>query len=194
MSSNFDFLNERFPALANFGKLAEKYLYSDSNSSLIKLGMMGETIVNLIIKYDNIEVNDNATAADKIRILYMDDYITKEYKDILHVTRKYRNRAAHDNYEDVDKNKAILQLNHRIAEWFMQTYGQAAGFAGKFSKHGYLRYVDWSAKGAHPANLREKDYTAILNSKAFFARKITPESDGLLDLLDAQIGYPGQAM
>lgn len=85
--------------------------------------MMGETIVNLIIKYDNIEVNDNATAADKIRILYMDDYITKEYKDILHVTRKYRNRAAHDNYEDVDKNKAILQLNHRIAEWFMQTYG-----------------------------------------------------------------------
>lgn len=79
-------------------------------------------------------------------------------------------------------------------EWFMQTYGQAAGFAGKFSKHGYLRYVDWSAKGAHPANLREKDYTAILNSKAFFARKITPESDGLLDLLDAQIGYPGQAM
>lgn len=34
MGSNFDFLKERFPALANFGKLAEKYLYSDSNSSV----------------------------------------------------------------------------------------------------------------------------------------------------------------
>ena len=56
-------------------------------------------------------------------------------------------------------------------EWFMQTYGQAAGFAGKFSKHGCLRYVDWSAKGPHPANLRKKDYAAILNSKAFLREK-----------------------
>lgn len=77
-------------------------------------------------------------------------------------------------------------------EWFMQTYGRAFGFANKFSRHGNLRYVDWSAKGSHPANLREKDYAAILNSKAFFARKITPESAGLMDLLDARIGYPSR--
>ena len=48
MKSNFAFLQDRFPALANFGKFAEKYLYSDSNSCLMKLGMMGETIVNLM--------------------------------------------------------------------------------------------------------------------------------------------------
>ncbi len=38
-------------------------------------------------------------------------------------------------------------FNHAPEEWFMQTYGQAAGFADKFSKHGNLRYVDWSAGG-----------------------------------------------
>lgn len=123
MSSNFDFLKEKFPALANFGNLAEKYLYSDSNSSLIKLGMMGETIVNLMIKYDDISVNENATAVDKIRILYMDELITKEIKEILHITRKYRNKAAHENFGNVEMNKSLLKLNHRLTEWFMQTYG-----------------------------------------------------------------------
>ena len=52
MKSNFEFLNSRFPVLANFGELAEKYLYSDSNSCLMKLGMIGETIVNLCFTYD----------------------------------------------------------------------------------------------------------------------------------------------
>ena len=54
MKSNFEFLNSRFPVLANFGELAEKYLYSDSNSCLMKLGMIGETIVNLCFTYDRI--------------------------------------------------------------------------------------------------------------------------------------------
>ena len=43
MYSNFDFLDKDFPVLANFGRLAEKYCYNDSNSSLMKLGMIGET-------------------------------------------------------------------------------------------------------------------------------------------------------
>ena len=43
MQSNFSFLKDRFPVLSNFGELAEKYLYSDPNSCLMKLGMIGET-------------------------------------------------------------------------------------------------------------------------------------------------------
>ena len=56
MKSNFDFLNKDFPVLANFGKLAEQYCFSDANSCLIKLGMMGETIVNLMFTYDGVKL------------------------------------------------------------------------------------------------------------------------------------------
>lgn len=49
MVSNFDFLKKDFPVLSNFGEMAEKYCYSDSNSCLMKLGMIGETIVNLCL-------------------------------------------------------------------------------------------------------------------------------------------------
>ena len=63
MKSNFEFLNSHFPVLANFGELAEKYLYSDSNSCLMKLGMIGETIVNLCFTYDRIPLPQDNTPA-----------------------------------------------------------------------------------------------------------------------------------
>ena len=47
---NFEFLEKSFPVLSNLGSMAENYLYSDTNSCLIKLGLFGETIVNLMMK------------------------------------------------------------------------------------------------------------------------------------------------
>ncbi|SDY43121.1 type I restriction enzyme, R subunit [Proteiniborus ethanoligenes] len=43
--SNFQFLEQRWPMLADLGKLAEKNIYQDSNTSLIKLGMFAELMV-----------------------------------------------------------------------------------------------------------------------------------------------------
>ena len=34
MKSNFSFLKSHFPVLENFGELAEKYLYNDSNNEI----------------------------------------------------------------------------------------------------------------------------------------------------------------
>ncbi len=48
LKSNFAFLNNTFPVLANFGELAEKYLYNDSNSCLMKLGMIGKNYNSLL--------------------------------------------------------------------------------------------------------------------------------------------------
>ena len=44
MRSNFDFPEDDFPVLAQFGQKAEAYLYFDSNSCLMKLAMIGETV------------------------------------------------------------------------------------------------------------------------------------------------------
>lgn len=69
MVSNFDFLKKDFPVLSNFGKMAEKYCYSDSNSCLMKLGMIGETIVNLMFTYDRIAFPHDNTAVARIDTL-----------------------------------------------------------------------------------------------------------------------------
>ena len=123
MQSNFLFLKDRFPVLANFGTLAEQYCYSDSNSCLMKLGMIGETIVNLIFTYDRIPLPYDNTAVARIDILLREGLITRDLADVLHALRKIRNKATHENYASVSDGKTLLQMAYGLCEWFMQTYG-----------------------------------------------------------------------
>lgn len=123
MKSNFEFLKDSFPVLANFGELSEKYLYTDSNSCLMKLGMIGETIVNLIFTYDKLPLPYDNTAVNRIDTLYREGLITHDLADILHALRKKRNLAVHENYASVEDGKALIQMAYSVTEWFMQTYG-----------------------------------------------------------------------
>lgn len=123
MKSNFDFLDNEFPVLAQFGKRAELYLYSDSNSCLMKLGMIGETVVNLMFTYDRITLPAENTAVNRIAVLFREGLLTKDLVDILHALRKVRNKAVHENYASVADGKVLLQMAHSLCEWFMQTYG-----------------------------------------------------------------------
>ena len=123
MKSNFDFLEKEFPVLAQFGKKAEAYLYSDSNSCLMKLGMIGETIVNLMFTYDHIAVPTENTAANRITVLYQEGLLTRDLVEILHALRKVRNKAVHENYASISEGKVLLQMAYSLCEWFMQTYG-----------------------------------------------------------------------
>ncbi|MCL2321524.1 MAG: type I restriction-modification system endonuclease [Oscillospiraceae bacterium] len=122
--SNFSFLEKDFPILAKLGGLAENYLYSDSNTCLFKLGVLGEEIVNEMFKYDSLvePLGDNSQA-NKIRILKNEGLLPQEIDDILYVIRKARNKAAHQKYDSVDECKALLELTHKLCTWFMQVYG-----------------------------------------------------------------------
>jgi len=123
VSGNFIFLKDDFPILANFGSFAEQYCYSDSNSSLMKLGMIGETVVNLMFTYDRIPLPLENTAANRITALFREGLLTQDLVDILHALRKVRNKAVHENYASVTEGKTLLQMAYGLCEWFMQTYG-----------------------------------------------------------------------
>lgn len=123
MKSNFEFLDKEFPVLSQFGKKAEAYLYSDSNSCLMKLGMIGETVVNLMFTYDRIMPPSENTAVNRIGVLFREGLLTQDLVDILHALRKVRNKAVHENYSSIEDGKVLLQMAHSLCEWFMQTYG-----------------------------------------------------------------------
>lgn len=110
MKSNFDFLNKEFPVLANFGQLAEKYCYSDSNSCLMKLGMIGETIVNLMFTYDKIALPIENTAVNRINALSKEGLLAQDLVNMLHALRKIRNRAVHENYASVSDDKSSFSI------------------------------------------------------------------------------------
>ena len=123
MISNFSFLDSTFPVLSQFGQKAEVYLYSDTNSCLMKLGMIGETIVNLMFTYDRITLPAENTAVNRISTLAREGLLTQDLVDILHALRKIRNRAVHENYSSISDGKSLLQMTHSLCEWFMMTYG-----------------------------------------------------------------------
>ena len=121
--ANFEFLQEKFPALANYGTLAEKYCYSDPNSCLIKLGKMGESIVNLMYQYDRVEFPYDNKADKRINKLWQEGYIDNELTAMLHALRKVRNKATHEDYGSIEDCKNYLPVTHSIATWFYGVYG-----------------------------------------------------------------------
>ena len=56
IQSNFQFLEQKWPMLSDLGKLSEKNIYQDSNTTLIKLGMFAELIVDYMFASDNLEL------------------------------------------------------------------------------------------------------------------------------------------
>ena len=124
--SNFTFLKERWPILENLGRLAERNLYIDSNTTFIKCGIFGEILVKYMVSME--QVDETLLAHDdnhnnRIKLLKKEDLIPEDIDTILHMLRIKRNNAAHNGYEDIEKAKIQLELTYKLAVWFMQTYG-----------------------------------------------------------------------
>lgn len=124
--SNFTFLKEKWPILENLGRLAEKNLYIDSNTTFIKCGMFGEIVVQYMFSMEQIDdsliANEN-NHNNRIKLLKKEDLIPEDIDNILHMLRIKRNSAAHEWFEDIDKAKIQLELTFKLGGWFMQTYG-----------------------------------------------------------------------
>ncbi len=111
MKSDFSFLQDTFPAIANFGNLAEQYWYSDSNSCLTKLGLIGETIVNLIFNYNRILFPHDNTDVARIDPYYEKDRssATSPYISCTPLRKAGGGKVAHANYASVEDGKMILR-------------------------------------------------------------------------------------
>lgn len=124
MKSNFSFLDEKWPLLTSLGSMAEKYLYTDSNSCLIKLGLFAESIVRLMFMLDKMpEPQEENTHANRIKVLKREGLLPKDIDDILYAIRISRNEAIHDGYESTEQAKILLEFANKLGIWFMQTYG-----------------------------------------------------------------------
>ena len=81
---NFSFLDKVWPDLSKTGELAEQYLYSDTNTCFIKMGMLAESIVEYMLAYDGIaEPEYDNTNANRIKLLKRNDLLPREIDNIL---------------------------------------------------------------------------------------------------------------
>lgn len=121
---NFSFLKSHWEDLEKTGSLAEDYVYSDPNTSMIKQGLFAERLVKYMLAYDGIsEPQVDNTHANRIRLLKDYDLLPRDIDNTLYVLRRVRNEAAHGGLDDVDRAKDNLKLTYDLGVWFMQTYG-----------------------------------------------------------------------
>ncbi len=124
MKSNFEFLHCYWPALAEIGEAAEKYLYSDPNASIFKMGLFAERLVLEIFAFEKInEPQIDNTHANRIRILKRSGLLPRDIDDTLYLLRKTRNSAVHAGADSEEEAKVLLSMMHNLAVWFMKTYG-----------------------------------------------------------------------
>lgn len=138
--SNFSFLENHWSDLAKLGTLAEKYVYNDPNTSIIKQGMTAELLVKYMLAYDGIaEPEFDNTHANRVRLLKINGLLPHEIDDTLYILRKARNDAAHNASDEDVTAKNNLPLLYELCVWFMQIYGD---FSFKAEK--YVEPVDYS--------------------------------------------------
>ena len=123
MKSNFQFLEAYWPELAQLGAAAEAYLFSDPNSCIYKLGLLGERLITNLLAYEKISVTAETTNAEKIQIAKRSGCIPKNIDDILYALRKGRNDAVHNASDSFDQAKTLLRMAYRLCCWFMEVYG-----------------------------------------------------------------------
>ena len=122
---NFKFLNAKFPSLAFLGSKAEQYVQSDPNSSLLKAGMLGESLVNLIYTYtkEPLPPEKYNNAKGRINNLHFKRFLSDDMANFLHKIREMRNKAAHEGFASQAVAKIVLQMAFGVSQWFMKVYG-----------------------------------------------------------------------
>ncbi len=124
MAGNFSFLESRWNILSDLGEMAERNLYIDPNTSLIKLRMFGETLTKYICAMEEMDETKELTQVDRLSQLKRDGLISDEIVDYLHTLRKIGNKAVHESgYGSTKEAQTLTQLAFRLSVWFMQVYG-----------------------------------------------------------------------
>jgi type I restriction enzyme R subunit len=122
--TNFNFMQEDYPFLANIGASAEYYAFSDPAASLIKSRIFGEKISDLLLNTFNVQYNDLDTFNDRLKLIKYNNIIPTSILDLLYGIKQKGNLATHDNIGSTEEALIILQSCFSVAKWFWGVYSK----------------------------------------------------------------------
>ncbi|MDD0824766.1 AAA family ATPase [Mannheimia sp. AT1] len=99
-TSNFKLLADIEPELAEFGKGAEYYIYSDIQSSLVKLRCFSEKFVAILYRQLHLKNDANISLIDRMNNAHFKESLPIEIHQKLHLLRMKGNHAAHGSIPD----------------------------------------------------------------------------------------------
>lgn len=167
MSSNFSFFQGKWDVLANLGETAEKNLYQDPHTTIMKLRLLGETLAKFVLASENIREVYGTTQVDRINTMRREGLLEPELIDIFETLRRKGNLAMHEaGYGKTEEAKVLLQLSFRISSWFMEVYGE-----WDFQSPEYIEPVEQRNDDAEKLQKEYEDKVQKLEQELEFIRE-----------------------
>src|SRR5215510_3306266 len=132
-SPNFAFLTKYDEVLVRHAALAERYVFDDPNSALLKLRQFGELLAQHAAAYTGVAVEEHDSQLELINTLLERQVINAQVSQLFHGLRKSGNQAAHQHTGDRREALHQLQMARKLAVWFHKSFGGDKSFkAGPF--------------------------------------------------------------
>ncbi|MCC9608088.1 type I restriction-modification system endonuclease [Blastopirellula sp. JC732] len=127
-SPNFSFLGLFDDVLVRHAALAERYVFDDPNSALIKLRQFAELLADHCAAFSGIAVMERDSLLDTINKLRDGRVCNYEVAQVFHQLRKSGNDAAHANAGDRREALQQLRMAHKLAIWFYASFSGDRSF------------------------------------------------------------------
>src|SRR5499426_1247605 len=122
-SPNFAFLTKYDEVLVRHAALAERYVFDDPNSALIKLRQFGELLAQHTAAYTGVTVEEHEAQHELLNKLLDRQIINVQVSQLFHGLRKSGNQAAHQHTGDRREALHQLQMARKLAIWFHKSFG-----------------------------------------------------------------------
>ena len=123
-TSNFSFLAEHSPLLAQLGSAAEQFFSGDPNTTLIKLRQLGEALAQDLAARSGIEFDSETTQADLLYRLQREIQLDPEIRMLFHTLRIEGNKATHQFQTKHKDAMDGLKVARSLAIWYHQSVGK----------------------------------------------------------------------
>ena len=120
-SLNFGFLRNHDPLLELYAARAERYVFDDPNTSVIKLRQFAELLARHAAAFHGIETTDD-DFRQTIGIIRSKRLGPREIVDLFDHLRLKGNEAVHEGTSDRSAALAGLITANRLAGWFQRTF------------------------------------------------------------------------
>lgn len=128
-SSNFGFLSEYSPLLADLGATAEKLYPFDPSSCALKLRLLAEALTQEIASRIGVRLQ-SPTQAELFRAVDQRLGLEPAVRQMFHLLRHRGNAAAHQLAHDIGYREGLetLKVAREVAVWFHRSFGNKPDF------------------------------------------------------------------
>jgi type I restriction enzyme R subunit len=127
-SPNFAFLAKHDATLVRYGAQAERYVFDDPNTALIKLRQFSEVLAQLAAARLGLYSSSEESLTDLLSRLRDRGVLTPDVAQLFHALRRAGNAAAHDHHGSQGEALHELQMARKLGIWFQRTFGNDKNF------------------------------------------------------------------